>query len=99
MAPVRQYDRHILVLKSGLELQPPIDTQHKIAKGLVRPQALVPLGLAACVIVEDAVDDLPMAVVSFRYLPAGEVSAVEERCVAFRGLVGSGQPEAGCQDE
>ena len=40
---------------------------------------LSPLRFAAGVVVDDAVDDLPVAVVALGHLPAGQVLAVEER--------------------
>src|SRR5262249_7338583 len=49
------------------------------------PQALVPLGFALGVVVDDAAgQNFPVAVVSGRHLPAGEILAVEERREAGR---------------
>ena len=50
-------------------------------------------GLALGVVVDDAVDDLPVAVVAGRDLPAGEVLPVEERREAglLRGGGGDGE--------
>ena len=45
----------------------------------VAPERFVALGLAPGVVVDDAVDDLPVAVVAVGHLPAGQVFAVEER--------------------
>ena len=59
-------------------LDAPIDPKDEVAKGLFGPEALVAGGLALGVVVDDAVDHLPVPAVAGRHLPAGQVLAVEE---------------------
>src|SRR5262249_61692168 len=69
-------------------LQPPVDAEDEVAERLLAPQALLALGLALGVVVDDAVDHLPVAVVPLGHLPAGEVLAVEQLDEALRDAAG-----------
>ena len=54
------------------------------------------------VVVNDSVDDFPMAVVAFRQFPVGEVLAVEQCLEAFRWLIElliSGDAGTNCKRE
>ena len=76
-------------------LEPPVDVQLEVAELAVQPEALVPLGLALGVVVDHAVDHLPVAAIALGHLPAGEVLAVEERREARRRLVVGGRRRRG----
>ena len=60
-------------------LDSPIQLQHEVAIFAVAPERFVTLRLAAGVVIDDAIDDFPVAVVTFGHLPAGEVVAAKER--------------------
>ena len=73
----RQDDRHVRVdVRRGLDS--PLDFQHEVAELALRVQRLVTGRFAFGVVVDHAVDDLPVTVVTGRDLPAREVLAVEE---------------------
>src|SRR5436190_1160262 len=60
-----------------LGLEPPVQPQHEVLETLVRPQALFRyFRLAAGVVVNDAIDHLPVSVVAGRDLPASQVLAI-----------------------
>ena len=75
---VRQDDRHVRV-HVRRRLDAPIDPEDEVAELLLGPERLVAGGFALGVVVDDAVDDFPVAVVAGGDLPAREVLAVEER--------------------
>src|SRR6185369_1233519 len=61
-------------------LDPPVDAEDKVGEGAVGPQALVAPRLALGVVVDDASDDLPVAVVPLRRLAVfGEAGGGRER--------------------
>ena len=64
----------------------PVDLERVVAVILLAPEALVSFRLAFRVIVDNAVDHLPVAAVAFGDDPAVEVFPVEYGSVAFRGL-------------
>ena len=101
---VGQDVRDVLVDERRL-LEPPVQPQHEVAVLPLGPQVLVARGFAAGVVVDHAVDDLPVPVVAVGHLPAGEVLAVEQgdealrlRIVARRGQRG-GEQGGGKGDE
>src|SRR5207249_1288856 len=77
-------DRYVLVLERRLQLEPPVDLEDEVAERFLTPQGFVILlRLAAGVIINDAIHDLPVAVVPLGHLPAGQIVAIEERDKAF----------------
>jgi len=75
-----------------------IDPQLEVAVLLHRPEVLVALGLGLGIVVDDAVEDLPVTVVSLGNGPVAEVLAVEERLIPLghrirRGRCGEGEGE------
>ena len=78
MSAIRQNKRDILVDEWCL-LDSPIQLQDEVAIFAVAPERFVTLRLAAGIVIDDAIDDLPVAVVSRGHFPAAKVVAVEER--------------------
>ena len=73
----------------GVSLMRHSTLQHEVAVLAYGSRGSCPRrGLALGVVVDDAVHDLPVAVVAGGHLPAGEVLAVEERGEAGRGIRG-----------
>src|SRR5262249_54384337 len=62
----------------GLGRQPPVADQLEVAVLLLGPQVLL-LGLALAVVAQDPVLRLPVALVAWMLLPAGQVDAVVKR--------------------
>ena len=77
MGAVRQNVGNVLV-DEGRLLEPPIKLQDEVAVFALAPERLVALRFAAGVIIDDAIDDLPVAVVALGHFPAGQVLAVEK---------------------
>jgi len=65
-------------IEPGRLLDAPVEPQDEVAVLLRAPEVLVAGRLGAGVVVDDAVEDLPVAVVAGGHLPVGEVFAVEE---------------------
>src|SRR5262249_58628181 len=62
----------------GRLLDAPVHAQDEVAELALGPQALVAPGLAPGVVVDDAVDDLPVPAVALGHLPAAQVLPVEQ---------------------
>src|SRR5262249_6506329 len=76
--PVGQ-DVGAFLVEKGPLFGPPVHVQDEIAVLAVAPERLVPRGFALGVVVDDAVDDLPVSVIARRHFPPGQILAVEER--------------------
>jgi hypothetical protein len=81
--PVRQQDAAVLVGVRRI-LESPFEPEHEVAIGFLRPQMLLASGLALRVVVDDAVDHLPMAAVALGHLESGQVAPVEDQYEAVR---------------
>ena len=66
-------------------LDPPVELQDEVAELLLADQVLVAGGLAPGVVVDHAVEDLPVAVVPLGDDPLRKVLAVEERTESLLG--------------
>ena len=69
----------MFLLMNGASLSPPVQLQDEVAVFAVAPERLVPGGLAAGIVIDDAIDDFPVAVIAVGHFPAGQVLAVEKR--------------------
>ena len=91
-------DLHVLA-DEGRLLDAPVDLQLKVLEGLLGPEVLV-LGLAARVVVDHAVHDLPVAAIALRNFPAGQILAVEKGDETLgRGALRHGAGSRHRQDE
>ena len=77
----------MFLLMNGASLSRQSSCRTKSPILALAPERLVALGLAPGVVVDHAVDDLPVPVVALGDFPAGEVLAVEERHEALGGGV------------
>ena len=68
----------------------PVEAEGEVAVGFFGPEIFVAGSFGAGVVVDDAVEDFPVAVVADGRFPPGEVAAVEERDPA-RGKCGRGR--------
>ena len=75
-------------------LDPPVHMQLEVAEFTLQPEALVSPGLALGIVVDRAIDDLPVPAVPLRHLPAGEVLPVE-KCGETRWRLVVGRPGRG----
>src|SRR5262249_19855478 len=83
----------------GSLLDAPVHAQDEVAELPLGPQALGAPGLAPGVVVDDAVDDLPVPAVPLGPLPAAQVLAVEQGREPSRGsLVSGAQPQPAVQE-
>ncbi len=75
---IRQDVGNILVEERRL-FEPPIHLQDEIAVLAFAPERLVARSFALGIIVDDPIDDLPVAVIAGRYFPPGQVLTIKER--------------------
>ena len=75
---IRQDVGNIFV-EEGRFLKPPIHLQDEIAILAVAPERLVTQSLALGIVVDDAIDDLPVSVIASRHFPPAQVLTIEER--------------------
>ena len=74
-------------------LEPPVELQDEVAIFAVAPERFVALGLAAGVVIDDAIDDFPVAVVALGHFPAGQILPLNSETKP--GAAVGGSPLAG----
>src|SRR5207244_13311466 len=65
----------------------PVHLQDEVPELLLAEEALFAFGFALSIVVDNAVDDLPVPVVSLRYFPISKIAAVEYRRKAGRSRI------------
>jgi hypothetical protein len=86
MGTIRQDVKDIRIHVRRL-FDPPVHVQYEVAELVSGPETLVAFTFAFCVVINDAVENLPMTVVALGDFPVGEVTPIEQRSEARRRLV------------